>query len=289
MDDTMDVKTLAQTPSWKWPGNAGATLLGMLRDARAPESDRALAAQLAGDLVVMNDDVAEVLLSILQSGSEPEQLRGRAAIALGAVLEDGDLQGFDDPDVVAIAEPTFHRIRKSLHAVFTDARVPDAVRRSVLEASVRAPEPWHRGALRAAWVSGDDAWKVTALFGMGHVPGFENEILQTLESANPDLRYEAVVAAGNREIDAAWPCITEIITSPRPDKALLLAAIDAAPGIRPAETPALLIPLEGSNDEDVAAAVEEALAMATALSDIGGEEDGENDEEDDDEDEEPDA
>ncbi len=274
----MDVKTLAKIPAWEWPSDADDVLLGVLRDARAPKSERAVAAQLAGDLVVMSDEMAGVLLSIIQDAGEATEMRGKAAIALGPVLEDADVQGFDDAETVPISEEMYRRIRRSLHAVFADARVPDDVRRPVLEASVRAPERWHADAVRTAWGGSDEAWKITALFGMGFVPGFDEEILTALESPNAALRYEAIVAAGRREIDAAWPYIEEIIESGRPDKDLLLAAIDAAPGIRPDETPDLLADLLDSPDEEIVAAAEEAISMARGLA---GEDYDEQDEEED--------
>ncbi len=287
----MDVKTLANTPAWEWPSDAGDVLLAVLRDAHAPTSDRATAAQLAGDLVVMDDEMAAVLLSILKDAGEAEEVRGNAAIALGPVLEEGDVQGFEDVEEMPISEHTFRTIRKSLHALFTDDRVPGEVRRRVLEASVRAPEPWHAEAVRKAWAGNDVDWKITALFGMGFVPGFDDEILAALESPNADLRYEAVVAAGRREVDAAWPHIRNIVHSKHPDKDLLLAAIDAAPGIRPDETADLLEHLLDARDEEIAAAAGEAISMARGLSGEYDEDDDEVDvdeeEEEEDEDDEP--
>jgi hypothetical protein len=262
----MDVKKLAQIPSWEWPKEARAILLEVLRRADAPTSDRALAANLAGDLVAMNDEVAGVLLSILENAGEADEVRGSAAIALGPVLEDGDTQGFDELEVVSIAEETYRRVRQALRALFDATHVPDEVRRRVLEASVRAPERWHPEAVRTAWASADKAWKTTALFGMGFLPGFEEQILSALDGPDADLRYEAIVAAGRRAVDAAWPHIERIVASGPADKDLLLAAIDAAPGIRPEDTPALLEDLEDSPDQDIAAAVEEAISMAQAMS-----------------------
>jgi hypothetical protein len=54
-----------------------------------------------------------------------------------------------------------------------DASVPTDVRRRILEASVRAPQDWHRDAIRAAYASDDDVWRLTAVFCMRSVRGFE--------------------------------------------------------------------------------------------------------------------
>lgn len=62
-----------------WPANARETLLAVLRDHRSAASDRVLAASLAGDITVMNDEAADLLLSIVQSTDGPARLRASAA------------------------------------------------------------------------------------------------------------------------------------------------------------------------------------------------------------------
>ena len=59
-EGNMDLKTLQDGPPWDWPDGAGAMFLGILRDNHAAESDRLLAAELAGDFSVINTD-SEVL------------------------------------------------------------------------------------------------------------------------------------------------------------------------------------------------------------------------------------
>jgi hypothetical protein len=152
----MDLKTLKDTPTWEWPEGAETMFLGILRDDRADESHRLLAAELAGDFTVINDELADVLLSILCSGDESEKMRGKTAISLGPALENADMDGFDDPDDVAISEQTFRKIQETLRKLYMDADVPKEVRRRTLEASVRAPQNWHPDAVRAAYSSDDD-------------------------------------------------------------------------------------------------------------------------------------
>ena len=83
----MDVKKLERLPPWDWPDNAGETILGVLVDQRAEEQDRLVAAEMAGNFTVINDKLADALLSILASGDETEQLRGKAATSFGPALE----------------------------------------------------------------------------------------------------------------------------------------------------------------------------------------------------------
>ena len=286
----IDIEILKDTPPWEWPKGAGETMRALLRDRGAAPSDRLAAAELAGDITVINDEGVDVLLSVVGSAAEPNELRALAAIALGPVLELADWGEFDDPyDDIPITEDSFHKIQDVLRTLYADASLPKEVRRRILEASVRSPEDWHADAIRAAYNSGDEEWKLTAVFGMAHVRGFEDEILEMLDSPNPDIHYEAVCAAGNWEVDAAWPHVAALARSPKTDKPLLLAAIEALGSIRPEEAGGILIDLVDSDDEDIAEAANEAMAMAEgALSDGEDDEDDEEDEDLDDEDDEDD-
>lgn len=257
----MNLKTLQNTPPWEWPEGSGKLLLDILRTPPTI-SDLLLATELAGDLTVMGDELAHALLSILRSGDTPEKVRGRAAISLGPVLELGDIEGFEDAGDLPITEVTFHEIRDSLRRLYRDADVPAEVRRRILEASVRAPEAWHEDAIRAAWSSDDEDWRLTAIFCMRFVRGFDEQILEALDSTNPDIHCEAVLAAGNWEVDAAWPHVAALVASGTAEKSVLLAAIDAVASIRPHEAAEILDVLADSDDEDVVAAVDEAMVMA---------------------------
>jgi len=258
----MDLKTLETIPPWEWPPYAGGIILDVLRNDQAEASDRLLAAELAGDSADINDELAGALLSILQNDNEPEALRALAVISLGPALEYAYMDGFDDPEEVPITEPMFRNIQKTLHGLYRDARVPRKVRRRILESSVRAPEDWHKEAVRAAYRSNEEDWKLTAVFCMQYIDGFDEQIFESIGSKNPDILYEAICAAGNWEIDAAWPHIAALISSDQTDKELLLAAIEASVMIRPEEAAEILDPLTDSDDEDIVDAVYEALAMA---------------------------
>ena len=257
----MDLKLLKNTPPWDWPEDAGKMFLEILNNDQADESDRLLATELAGDFTVVNDELVNALLSILRNSDESELLQGKAAISLGPVLEHADIEDFEDPDDMPITEQTFHRTQELLHKLYVDDRVPKNVRRRVLEASVRAPQDWHRDAIRVAYNSNDEGWMLTVVFCMRFIHGFDNQILEVLESENPDIHYQAVCAAGNWEVDTAWSHITGLVTSKDTDKPLLLAAIDALASIRPQEAGMILLDLTESDDEDIVDAAYEAMAM----------------------------
>ena len=260
-----DLKFFVKTPPWEWPKSAGRIFRETLKNRRASESDRLLAAELAGETVVINDELAEVLLSIVDDSAEPDKLRAKAAIALGPVLEQTDTDGFDFPEDVLIAEPTFRKIKESLHQLYADTSLPKEVRRRILESSVRAPENWHREAISKAYSSADRDWKLTAVFSMEWIAGFEDQIFEALESSDPDIHYHAVCAAGNWQVDPAWSHIVALVTSSSTEKRLRLAAIEALGNIRPAEARPILVELTNSEDEDIAEAAEEAMIMAEAV------------------------
>ena len=125
---------------------------------------------------------------------------------------------------------------------------------------MRAPETWHQNAIRDAYSSGDKEWMLTAVFSMRWVRGFDDQILEALKSADPEIHYEAVKAAGNWELDAAWSHIVELVKDAHTPKPLLLAAIGAVASIRPAEAREILADLADSDDEEIAEAAEEAMA-----------------------------
>jgi hypothetical protein len=55
----MNLKTLLDTAPWDWPRDAANTFRNTLIDRRADESDRLIAAELAGYSTVINDDLAD--------------------------------------------------------------------------------------------------------------------------------------------------------------------------------------------------------------------------------------
>jgi hypothetical protein len=140
----MDLKTLYDTPPWELPEGTDKILLGILRDDRTDQSDRLLAAELAGDSTVANDELVDVLLSILRNGNAPENLRGQAAISLGPALEYADIDGFEEPGAAPITEQTFRKIKETLHKLYADADDEDIVE-AVYEAMSIAGGFWGEG------------------------------------------------------------------------------------------------------------------------------------------------
>jgi len=77
----------------------------------------------------MNDRLAGALLAVVRDVDEPEELRARAAIGLGPVLEQADTEladanRFDEPEDVPISYSTFRNIQDSLRTLYFDENVP---------------------------------------------------------------------------------------------------------------------------------------------------------------------
>jgi HEAT repeat protein len=247
-------------------------LLEILRKGPVDASDRLLAVQLAGEATVINDDLARALLSIAQNEKEDEEVRGTALIALGPALEQADMMGFEEEDYIVISEDVFRMLQTSLQKLYMNPDLPKSIRRAVLEAAVRAPQQWQYEAVRAAYAGHDETWRLTAVFCMGYLDGFDAQIMEALGSGDPDIHYHAVCAAGNWDVQDAWPHIAALVRSEDTEKELRIAAIGALAGIRPEASVEILNQLIDSEDEDIVEAVFEALAMAGGLTEFEGNE-----------------
>jgi uncharacterized protein (UPF0147 family) len=272
----MNMYTLAEIPPWDWPSDANEVILRVLKDGEAAEAERLLAAELAGDLIVLDDDLAEELLRILANQDEKDTLRAHAAISLSPALEEADIEGSENSGDLTLSEGVLLRVKASLRNLYQDPGIPKEVRRRALEASVRAPEPWHPGAIRAAYHDGDRDWKLTAMFCMRFVKGFDDEIVEALGIDDAEILYEAVQAAGDQGVDDAWPYVRQIVLAAAsgapilPDdldaeRSFLIAAMNAVANIRPHEALETLSGLIESEDEDISEAALEIMDWVEGL------------------------
>jgi hypothetical protein len=275
-EEAMDMHFLAGLPVFDWPADAHEDILAVLQDRQAPSDERLLAAELAGDLNVIEDILAQELLRILEDPSETDTLRGQAAISMGPVLEEGEMMGFDEPESLVVSEDLLPRMKGALRRVFDDPGAPKETRRRALEASVRAPEAWHADAIRVAYLKEDHDWKLTAVFCMRFVPGFEAQIVEALDLEEVDILYQALWAAADQGVAGAWPFVQRLVLAaesgtpilpddPEAERALLLAAINGVATIRPLEAHVTLSPLLEMDDEELAEIAAEVLDFVEAL------------------------
>lgn len=265
----ISLRSLEQTPSWEWPEEAGQVIKTGL-DSSDP-AEQCLAAGLASDLVVMDDPIAAKLLGVLRSPA-PEAVRSRAAAAFGPALEELDLLGKDagggfdqDYDAPVLSEERAAEVRRALRALFDDQGEADEVRRMCLEALVRSPEPWHAAAVERAYSSGDSHWRRTAVSCMGWLRGFEAPITEALESSDPLLLREALLAAGRAGVHTAGPRVVALARHAS-DSLVLLAAIEALGTLTPPGSARLLRRLSRHEDPEVALCARQALAERQVFS-----------------------
>ena len=177
---------------------------------------------------IIDDAGAHRMLDILTDSDADPETRGRAAIKLGPGLQLCEERlDWDDIDLY-FGKATFEKIDRTFRRLYHDASTPKLVRRRILEAAVRAPMDWHEGAVRAAWEADDDQWRQSAVFAMGYIGGFEDELLALLNRDNlsDDLLREAVRAAGSRGIEDAEPILRRVALDEDVDSYTRQIAID---------------------------------------------------------------
>jgi len=268
-DKIQDLERLKELPPWEWPGDARETVLACLTH-EDPEA-REASAYMASALV--DDEVAEALMERCKQDAAAE-VAGAAAIALAPCLEEGYIEfGGDehetpdsDPEMVPISHNVYLRAREVLRAVYEDQGRPTLTRRQALEASVRAFDPWQEDAVRACLGAGDDAWRLTGVYCMAFVPGFQAEILKALDDEHLPVRRAAVMAAGEQEVAEAGPAVLAMARDEGLDLDMRVVAVEALGHLTPPGSVEFLEQLAGGDDEDLAGVAEEVLDLREAMS-----------------------
>lgn len=276
----MEIRNLASIPPWEYPEEAAEVVADRLRQTDGPLEDRMIAAELAGEYTLINDELAEILLTIATNPDEDKGLRSTALISFGPAMEEADLCDWDMEDDCVISESTFEEIKEIARSLYEDETCDDDIRRAALEVSCRAPQEWHMDAVNLAYHRDDPSWLLTAVFCMRFIEGFDNEILALLEHDDPLIRFHAVSAAGENSVEGAWQHIKDILDNEEEDKDLFLAAISALASIDPQEAKPLLVDLMTDDDEEIAEVATEALAIAGFIDDLDDEFDEDLDDED---------
>src|SRR5436305_15109712 len=140
----------------------------------------------------MDDEIAQALLDIAASDAA-EGARTCAIVAFGPVIEEcGNdyMEGGIDfgPEMgPSVSREMFASIVAGLRGLYSDESQPKLVRRRAFEVLIRDPQPWQRKAIREHFASADDDWRLTALFAMGHMTGFEREIAAAVKTVEAPL------------------------------------------------------------------------------------------------------
>jgi hypothetical protein len=256
----------ANLPTWDWPDDAMERIHEGLQSSDVPT--QCLAAQMAGK--IPGHDLALELIRVLKTADDTDLLV-ETSIALGPVLEEALLGSFGDEDLEPEITPHLvHEIQSLFRRLYHDADAPNVVRRRVLEASVRSPEPWHVGATRAAFQSGDLGWRVTAVFAMGYLDGFETQIVASLDDEDTEIIRESIRSAARRRIQESGPRVLAIIQENDQDNQLRLIGVDALAQLRPSGAVAFLQSLTDHKDDALASAAHVALDETLMWEDIEG-------------------
>ena len=245
----------------------------------------------------MDDEIAQAFLDVAASDAD-ERVRADVIIGLGPGLEEASDDYLDDDSAFLldpelgppISREMYETIVREIRGIYEDEAQPKLVRRRAFEVLVRDPQPWLTPEIRRRFASEDPEWKVTAVFGMGYIAGFDREIVEVVQTGKGKLLFEAVRAAGGMEVTAAGKFIRELVTSQTTERDLRLVAIDALPNVD-RDSFEILDRLARSDDEDIAAAAEAALEELLLAESIDDEDDEDFDDEedfDDDEDDEDD-
>lgn len=251
------------------------TILGLLKTGESPRESRpALLAALESDdpdmkhralefsaELIDGDRMALRHVELVEDPGEETRVRVRAAEALGPVLESArDRARGGRAKGSPISAEGYRRIQRRFERFYRSAQAPKIVRRRVLEASVRSPEDWHRGAIRAAWNSADPAWRRTAVTAMGRLVGFREVLAEALEDEDPGVVCRALRAtAGRDDISGVPETFIEYATAPDHPCECRLAAIEALRFVQSRRAREVLSHLTHSRDDEIAGTAAWAL------------------------------
>lgn len=109
-----------------------------------------------------------------------------------------------------------HDVMQSLRAVIADQDEDVQVRRRAIEAIAYSGDQDIPNLLRQAYASADEKMRISAMCGMGRSADdvWKAIVIKELESANPEMRYEAARAAGELELQQAVPGLAALLDDP---------------------------------------------------------------------------
>jgi HEAT repeat protein len=178
-------------------------------------------------------------------------VRAEAATSLGRYVLLGELDKIKAKYFALVQEALLETIRSSSEDL--------EVRRRAIESIAYSSEEAVRGIIEAAYYDEDERMRISAVFAMGRSadPYWSDLVIKELESAKPEMRYEAAVACGELKLLEAIPLLAELVNDP--DREVLEAAIWALGQIGGNESRRILYKCYREDDEFLCEAVDEAL------------------------------
>lgn len=227
--------------------NFDAVQLASLRD---PEP-RVRSAALEGLWEYEDRDLIPILVDLMQ-GDDDAGVRAAAALGLGRFVVLGEFGSLRPSDLTLVED--------ALADSINDLAETEEVRARALESIGARSEPWVRDLITDAYSSGSHRMQVSALHAMGRSCDADwlPDVIQQLQSDDPELRYEAATAAGMIGDEAAVPHLSFLVHDD--DDEVQETAIEALAEIGGPEARAIIVGLLSSGDEWLQEAASEALA-----------------------------
>jgi HEAT repeat protein len=220
---------------------------------------------LAIDLL-WEDESPGLMDRLLQMAVQDEsvEVRASAASALGRFALLGELAELRAEDLT--------RVQDVLVEIHFDTQEDMDVRRRALEALANSTHEAVDDAIVEAYQSDDTRMRVSAVFAMGRTSDAQwtPQVMAELESDEPELRFEAARAAGELELQDAVPILAQLAfeadVETRDTAIWSLGEIGGKEAVRVLKV--LADEAEERDDEDLQAAIEDALASAEVGGDL---------------------
>jgi HEAT repeat protein len=210
-----------------------------------------------------NADLIDPLLEFL-TNDEAEEVRTAAATALGIYLYLAEME--------EISEEDGHRIEEALLSTYHGQDTVD-VRRRALESLGFLPTPEVATVIDDAYESDEELMKVSALFAMGRSLDSERwaeTVASDLNHADPQIRFEAVRAAGELQLEETISTLGLLLHDPQADVQEM--AVWSLGEIGTEDSRRFLQDRLETADEELTELIEDALAnadLAAGIADFG--------------------
>ncbi|MDZ4671333.1 MAG: HEAT repeat domain-containing protein [Phototrophicales bacterium] len=208
-------------------------------------------------------DTLHTLMNLIRNEKSIE-VRVVAFEVLGRFILLGEYEKFDSNDIQIaqrLAYDTWNNPKESLE-----------IRRRALEAFSNCTDDRLPAMIGEAYKSQFPEMQASAVFGMGrsYDNQWNNQVLKEIDNENPQIRYEAVRAAGELEIKKATQALGKLARD-ESDREIMLMAIWSLGEIG-GDFPTKILQrladkVEESEDDDLIEAIDEAIASAS-LADI---------------------
>lgn len=167
---------------------------------------------------------------LTKSQRDPDlDVRTRAISTLGHYIVDAEIELFNDLDSEerALGEGDVQRVVDFLFDTAQNSQLSVDERRYSIEALAFLEDPEVDELIEWAYSQNDPRYRASAIFGMGRSGNlrWSDEVMMEMHSANREVQYEAVRAAGELGLQEATDDLIRLVRGRGVDKQLRLRAI----------------------------------------------------------------